>query len=235
MEPPRTRARPVPTGLGVPAAALENQVEAAMDRTIGGYSVIETVKSRANDSPIPEAFSFGLAILSQEGRIADPSAFVGNWRSPIGPEISPWQINPDYHGAFTSTTLVDNFPAYTDYAFTHLLEPAWRKTGTHFDTARYYNGWNACEAGRSEGCRRSKDYAETVVNERWPKIKRILDEKGLRMKDSVFTNGSSSEGSDSSGSSGVGRGALTIGGLALTGVAFMAARSKGGGPSADRS
>lgn len=157
---------------------IQRQVNLAKGRGIGGDSILETVKARAAQSPIPNAFSLGVSILSVEGRIGDPAAFRSGWLAADGPEKSPWQIHPQWHD-FAKNTPVSDFAAYTDYAY-DLLEQGFLETGTLFGTARRYNSFNACEAGRDKACRNGRDYARAVVS-RLPKIQEALKQAGYQI------------------------------------------------------
>jgi len=170
--------RTSPEGLSAPPrSALRAQVQAASARTIGGHNVLRAVRERAATSPLPRPLAFGLGILSQEGRIADPTAFADGWvRRSGGNEKSPWQIDPDFH-PFAARRPVENFRAYTDYAY-KLLEEGFRRTGTLFGAARRYNSFNACETGRKAACERGRAYAREVI-ERTNRIEQILGTLGL--------------------------------------------------------
>jgi hypothetical protein len=157
---------------------LKRQVDLASRRKIGGRSVLDTVKRRAQDSPIPGAFSFAVAILSQEGRIADPAAFQNGWRSTNGPEKSPWQVHPRWHD-FAKDTPATDFEAYTNYAM-GLLEDGWYETGTLYGAARRYNSFNACSDNREDACRNGRRYAQSVID-RLPKIQRALKAAGYQI------------------------------------------------------
>lgn len=184
---------------------IQRQVNLAKGRQIGSDPLLETVKARANQSLIPNAFSFGVAILSVEGRIADPAAFRNGWRGAVGPEVSPWQIHPQWH-SFAQNTPVSDFAAYTDYAY-GLLEQGFLETGTLFGAARRYNSFNACEAGRTEACRNGKDYAGKVVS-RLPKIQEALKQAGFQV------------GPDVTGGSGATVGGGTVGGGGASSAGF---------------
>jgi len=157
---------------------IQRQVNLAKGRKVGSDPILQTVKARASQSLIPNAFSFGVSILSVEGRIADPAAFRNGWLAANGPEKSPWQIHPQWH-QFAQNTPVSDFAAYTDYAY-GLLEDAFLETGTLFGTARRYNSFNACEAGRDQACRNGRDYARAVMS-RLPKIQEALKQAGFQV------------------------------------------------------
>lgn len=155
---------------------LRNQIQRSARTAIGGHNVLDTVRERAAISTLPNALAFGLAVLSREGRIADPSAFANGWRSATGDEKSPWQIDPNWH-LFARNTPVSNFRAYTDYAYS-LLEKEWFDAGSLFHAARRYNSFNACEQGRSEACQKGRSYASEVMD-RMNKIQPLLSEMGI--------------------------------------------------------
>ena len=219
---------------------IQDQVDLAKSSMIGGVNgapILQTVKERASRSPIPSAFSFGVSILSVEGRIADPSAFRNGWRATNGPEKSPWQIHPRWHD-FAKNTPADDFPAYTDYAYS-LLEDAYLETGTLFGAARRYNSFNACEEGRQEACRNGRDYARAVVS-RLPNVQTALKRAGFGVGPDVSTapiggGGGPILGGGIVGGGGGGSGGLSVGATlliagALGGTIFFVADSAGGAP-----
>jgi hypothetical protein len=216
---------------------IQDQVDLAKESLIGGLDgapILQTVKERASQSPIPSAFTFGVSILSVEGRIADPAAFRNGWLASNGPEKSPWQIHPRWHD-FAKNTPADNFPAYTDYAFS-LLEDGYLETGTLFGAARRYNSFNACEEGRGEACRNGRDYARAVTS-RLPKVQTALKRAGFEVGPDVSSQpvgggggpilGGGIIGGGDGGSEGLGLGATLLIAGALGGTIFFVADSAG--------
>lgn len=157
---------------------VTQRIRLASDLMIGGAPVIETVQDRAAQSFMPQPFVFGLSILWEEGRIADPAAFAAGWKSPNSPEKSPWQVHPNYH-EFARNTPSTDFPAYTDYAY-RLLENAYQDTGLLQDAARRYNSGFACEEGRTDACESGRAYAQRVISV-MPMVERGLKAEGYEI------------------------------------------------------
>jgi len=220
---------------------IQRQVDLAQGRKIGSDPILQTVKERASRSLIPNAFSLGVAILSVEGRIADPAAFRNGWLAANGPEKSPWQIHPRWHD-FAKNTPVSNFAAYTDYAY-GMLEDGYLQTGTLFGAARRYNSYNACEEGREEACRNGRDYARRVTS-RLPKIQTALSRAGFQVGPDVSGQpvgggggpiiGGGGGGGPITGGGGLGVGPMLLIAGALGGTILFVANSQGPQPPARR-
>lgn len=209
---------------------VTERIRLASDLMIGGAPVIETVQDRAAQSFLPQPFVFGLSILWQEGRIADPAAFAAGWKSPNSPEKSPWQVHPNYH-EFARNTPSTDFPAYTDYAY-RLLENAYQDTGLLQGAARRYNSGFACEEGRTDACEKGRAYAQSVISV-MPKIERGLKAEGYEIGPNLSGPGIFPEipipgtGGQGEKQATISSGILFAGFAGITGLLYLSADTSG--------